>query len=716
MNSPRTMTRIAIATLALSLTAVAFAAKPAKRAVDTLKFPPLNPIQAPAVEQTTLPNGMQLLLVRDTEMPLIQMRAMVRGGKVAAAVKPALPDLFDEVFRTGGTAAMPGDKVDEYLENMGASIECGVAESYASLSAKMLKEHLGKVLPLYADFLMKPGFEEAKVELAKTQLKSVIARRNDEPMGIGRREFLKKVFGKGSPYALQVEYDDLEAVTREDMVAFHRAFFRPDNTLLAVWGDFDPAAMKAQIESAFGAWKGEGPRFPVKPVPYPEPAASVSYAEKAGAEQTVVLMGHKGLRLDDPDYPAIYLMSEILGGGFSSRIFTQVRTLKGLAYGAGGFMVPAYDRPGAFYFYSSTKPASTSETISTMLEEIRKIREAPVTDAELDRVKNAYLNGYAFEFDSVDKIINRQMMYLLYGYPADFNVKLRSAIETVTKEQILAAAQKYLWPDKLHLVTVGDAKNFDKPLSTFGAVETLDITIPEPKPKEVIPEATPESLKAGTALLLKAAKATGEAGVKSLKDITFEGELTMKTPMGDMALKVKGVSVPMEKSWTELQTPMGKMVQAFAGDAAWMVMGPQSQNMPSSAAEEMKKGTATDAGCLYLLQQALLGKLQGQLLGKTSFEGTEAEDVLIKLGAFTYRLYIGTDGKVLGTKGRAMTQEGPVEAIEIYSDWRDAGGVKIPFASATKQNGEAAQSSTMTSIKLNAGYDATLFEKPAKKE
>lgn len=717
MTSPNSMTRpatrVAAVILALCLAVTAFAAKPPKRPVDTLKFPPLNPIHEPAIEQVTLPNGMELFLVRDTELPLIQMKALVRGGKVAAAVKPALPDLFDEVFRTGGTASMTGDKVDEYLEGIGASIECGISDAYSSISAKMLKESLDKVLPLYAEFLMNPGFEEAKLDLAKTQIKSVIARRNDEPMNIGRREFLKKVYGTKSPYALQVEYDDLDTVSREDLVGFHRAFFRPDNTILAVWGDFDPAAMKREIESAFGAWKGVGPHFPVKPYPYPEPAASVNYAERAGAEQTIVLMGHEGLRLDDPNYPAIYILSEILGGGFSSRIFTQVRTIKGLAYGAGGFMVPAYDRNGAFYFYTSTKPSTTSEAIQTMLDEIRKIRESPVTDDELDRAKQAYLNGYAFEFDSVDKIINRRMTYLLYGYPADFNVKLRASIEKVTKEDVLSVAKRYLWPDKLHMVAVGDAKNFDKPLSTFGTVNTLDISIPEPKPKEVIPEATPETLKAGTASLLKAVKATGETGLKSLKDISFKGEMTMKTPMGEMAMQVKGISVPMEKSWNELQTPMGKMLQVLSGDAAWMVMGTQTQNLPASAADEMKKGTATDAGCLYLLQQALLGKLQGQLIGKATFEGAEADDVLIKLGAFTYRLYIGTDGKVLGTKGRAMTQEGPVESVEIYSDWRDAGGMKIPFSSVSKQNGEVAQTSKMTTIKLNASYDAKLFEKPA---
>jgi len=680
-----------------------------KRPVDTLKFPPLNPIQDLKVEKATLPDGLQLLLVEDHELPLVQMRAVVRGGKVGAASVPGLIDLFDEVHRTGGTASMPGDKVDEFLESIGASIESGVSDASSSLSAKMLKERVGDVLPLYAEFLMAPGFEQAKIDLAKTQLKSNIARRNDDPMGIGRREFLKRVFGEGSPYAAVLEYDQVDALTREDLLAFHRTFYRPDNTILAVWGDFSAPEMKARLEKAFAAWKAQGPAPKVPPFPVPPPSPSLNYAEKAGSEQTTVLMGHLGLRLDDPDYAAVYIMTDILGGGFSSRIFTQVRTLKALAYGAGGFMVPAYDRPGVFYFYTSTKPNTTAEAIATMLDEIKKIREAPVTDEELERSKQAYLNGYAFEFDSTDKIVNRKMTYLLYGYPEDFNVRLRAAVEKVTKDDVLKAAQKHLLPEKLSLVAVGDAKNFDKPLSTFGEVKTLDIRIPEPTPKEVIPAATPESLKAGTALLAAAAKARGEKALLGLKDLTYEGEVAM----GGMSLKIKAVVAPPDRNWNEIQTPMGVMNQVLSGDRGWMSMGPKTRELPGAAVDEMRKGIPTEAGCAFLLQQVLQGKLQGQLIGKTDVEGAVADDVLVKMGDASLRLYVDAKGVLVGLKSHAVTQEGPADILELYSDWRDAGGLKVPFKTVQKVGGEEKQSSALTSVKPNAGYDAKIFEKPA---
>jgi zinc protease len=467
----------------------------APRAIEKIAYPKLNEIQMPSIVRDTLPNGMRLILVEDRELPQIRFRALVRGGTLGEPKgKAGLAELFGEVHRTGGIKTLTGDKVDELLERLGASVETHIGESYGEVSGRTLVEHLGKVLPIFAEFLMAPAFAQDKVDLAKTHMRSLIARRNDDAQSVARREIQKVIFGKDSPYARQFEYDDIDGLARADLLAYHRKFYRPDAVILSVWGDFQAADMKAQIGQAFSAWQASGQAPALTAPPLPPPAASINYIEKKEVEQTFIQMGHLGLRLDDPDYAAVNLLGDILGGGFSSRIFVSVRTTKGLAYGAGGYMVPAYTRPGLFSFYTSTKPGSTAEAIRTILEEIKKIREAPVTDAELRRAKEGYLNSYAFEYDSIAKIVNRLALYDFYGYPTDFNVKLRNAIEKVTKEDILRVAQKHLQPDALTILAVGRAEQFDKPLSTFGKVTTLDIKIPEPKPKEVIPEATPETL------------------------------------------------------------------------------------------------------------------------------------------------------------------------------------------------------------------------------
>lgn len=613
----------------------------------------------PDAVRETLPNGMKLILVEDHELPVIQVRAMVRGGRTAEPRgKAGLCDLLSEAHRSGGVKSMTGDQADDFLEGIGASIESSVSDAYGLLSAKALKDQFDKVLPLYAEFLTAPAFSQDKVDLGKTHLASTISRRNDEVMGIARREFMKLVDGESSPYARQIEYDDVDALTREDLLAFYGANYRPDQTILAVWGDFNTADMKEALAKALGGWTVPGPSRPAVVQPVPAAAASVNYAEKKDVEQTTVLMGHLGLRLDDPDYPAVNMLSEILGAGGSNRIFTQVRTLKGLAYGAGGFMFPAYDHPGAFFFYTATKPHSTAEAIRTMLDEIDKIRKEPVTEEELARAKEAYLNSYAFEFDSTEKIVGRLQAYEFYGYPADFNARLRDATEKVTREDVLKAAQKHLNPGALTILAVGNASLFDKPLSTFGAVRTLDIAIPEPKPKEVIPDPTPETLKAGTDLLMQAAKAVGEPALRGLKTIASEGSTTIKSPMGEMELRATTTLVLPGRFSAEMTTPMGPMAQVLDGDRGWMKMGAMVRDLPDSAVAEMKRDLNTEAGCALLLKRALEGSLQGQLIGQAQFEGKEAADVLVKLDGSALRVYIEKDGTILGTRQRAEPRRG----------------------------------------------------------
>jgi predicted Zn-dependent peptidase len=688
-------------------------AKAPKRPTEGLRFGKLNPITMPTVVRETLPNGMKVILVEDHDLPLIEMRALVRGGTSAEPKgKRGLAELFGDVHRTGGTKSMAGDKVDEFLERIGASIETSVNETHGSIYTKTLTDTLDQVLPLFAEYLSAPEFTQDKIDLGKTHMNGVISRRNDEVMSIAQREILKLIYGADSPYARQFEYSDVAELEREDLLAFHKAYYRPDQTVFAVWGDFKTDEMKGKLAKAFGGWKAEGPA-PEYPPPFIFPAAaSVNYIEKKDVEQTTLILGQLGMRLDDPDYPAVQMMTEILGGGFSSRLFKKVRTEKGLAYGAGGAMVPAYDHDGAFYFYTATKPASTADALGTVLDEIQRIRKEQVTDAELQRAKEGYLNSYAFEFDSTGKIVNRMLTYDFHKYPADFNVKLRDAVEKVTKEDILRVAQTRLLPDKMTIVAVGKQEEFDKPLSTFGKVNTIDITIPEPKSKESYPEPIPETLARGKELLLKAAKAAGEQALKGVKDVSMEGSNSVKTPMGPMELKGKGVFVLPDRLFNDVTTPMGTLVQVLDGDKAWMTMAGQTQDLPGSAVAEMRKGLLTDVGGLLLLQQALAGKIEAQALGKAEFEGKSVESVLLRLPGGTMRLYLGDDGLILGTRQMAKTQEGPQEVTEAFGNWQTVQGLKIPFEKTETVKGEVEATTKLTSVKINAGFSPDIFKKP----
>jgi hypothetical protein len=346
-----------------------------------------------------------------------------------------------------------------------------------------------------------------------------------------------------------------------------------------------------------------------------------------------------------------------------------------------------------------------------MLEEIRKIREAEVTEEELDRATQSFLQGYAFEYDSTAKIVNRLATYELYGYPDDFNRRLRDGVEKVTRADILRVAQKHLDPAALTILAVGRADQFDKPLSTFGPVTTIDITIPEPK--EEIAAASAESLEAGTGLLVSAARAAGEEALRGLRDLTSQGSTTVSTPMGEMVLEGTSVFVLPGRYYSQLISPMGPITQVLDGDRGFMAMGGQVQDLPEGASAEMRRGLATEAGCALLLKLALEGTLEGQLVGAVTFEGQEASDVVVTLGDSPVHVYLSADGQtVLGAMRHATTEEGPAEVVESFAAPTVVSGLRVPFETTQKANGEVKARSRLTSVTVNGGFAEELFRRP----
>ncbi|MFB3851698.1 MAG: M16 family metallopeptidase [Acidobacteriota bacterium] len=686
--------------LILAFSLIVFAQNKPLREFEKVKIPPLNPIQTPKFETISLDNGLKIFLFEDKEIPLIKINAIVKGGTINEE-KVGQANLFGTVLRTGGTKSMSGDKVDEFLERIGASIESNSSDAYVMISANMLKENKDEVIPLFAEFLTSPAFAEDKIDLAKTKMRSQISRRNDEVMSLSRREFVKLIYGKDSPYASQIEYDDVDNLSREDLIKFYLKYFRPDETLIAVVGDFDAKEMKAVFEKYLGKWQNPTPKPQYSLPKIPEMKPSINFIEKNDVEQTTILLGHLGLRLDDPDYPAINMLSEILGGGMASRIFVQVRTLKGLAYGAGGYMIPAYDHNGAFYFYTSTKPETSIEALTTILDEIKKIKTEKVTDEELKRAKDGYLNGFAFEFDSTDKIARRMLIYSFYGYPENFNEILKSKIEKVNVEDVQNAAKNHLFEDKLAVLVVGKKEIKDK-LNSLGEVNVIDVTIPEPKPKETIPEPTEETLKQGTTLMKNVLTAVGEKQIKNLKNISVEGTMSVKTPMGQFAMNQKGIIVYPDKAHFELQTPMGKMEQVLKGSEGYMAMGDQKRPIPESRLKESVNSLNYSFGGLGILRDFSNGKVQAQFIGEKEVKGVKTKVVAVRMDNNPVKIYIGNDNLIYAIATKQTTEQGPKELLEVFTNYKDVKGVKIPFTSKTYDGDEEQESAEHKNIVVNA--------------
>jgi zinc protease len=344
-----------------------------------------------------------------------------------------------------------------------------------------LKEDFDDVFRVFEDVLKNPEFRADKIEIAQKGMYDAISRRNDDPSQIAGREAAILVYGANNPYARVAEYKTVASITRQDLIEWHGTYVHPNNIILGVVGDFDSAKMEARLREAFSSWP-KGP-FAKTEIAAPVPAKPGYYqVDKTDVNQSQIQMVAVGIMRNSTDYFATSVFNEAFGGGFSSRLFGDIRTTKGLAYAVGGGVGAGWDHPGMLHLMVSTKSKTTIESIQALDEEIADLAKRPINDEEIKRAKDAILNSFVFRFDSPEKVLREKMAYEFYGYPLDFLENFQKKIEKVTKEDVAQVAAKYIHRDQMAVLVVGNAGEFDKPLSSLGAVNKLDIAIPAPPP------------------------------------------------------------------------------------------------------------------------------------------------------------------------------------------------------------------------------------------
>jgi zinc protease len=342
-----------------------------------------------------------------------------------------------------------------------------------------LKEDFNDTFKVFADLLREPEFREDKLDLAKHEAFDGISRRNDDVGQIARREATKLAYGAQNPYAREPEYATVGAVTRQDLIDWHHAYVHPNNIIIGIVGDFDSAQMEATLRKAFGSWE-KGPAAKEPEIHFDPAKPGYYLVKKEDVNQSNIRMVGLGTTRKNPDYYAIEVFNEVMGGGFSSRLVQEIRTARGLAYSVGGGIGTAFDHPGILRFSMGTKSASTVESIQALYAEIDKLKTNPVTDDEIKRAKDSILNAFVFNFDTPDKVLRERMAYEFYGYPSDFLERYRAGIEKVTTADANRVGEKYLHKNQLAVLVVGNTSEFDKPLSSLGPVTDVDITIPPP--------------------------------------------------------------------------------------------------------------------------------------------------------------------------------------------------------------------------------------------
>ena len=435
-----------------------------------LEFEPLK-FEIPDVRRTELKNGIILYLLEDNELPLIKGHALIRTGSIyEPSEKSGIAILTGTVMRTGGTISRTGDQIDEELEFIAGSVETDFEKESGSAILSVLKKDVDYGLEIFADVLMNPVFSEDKIDLAKKQTIEQIRRRNDNPGSVLNREFDFLIYGKESPFARVSSEETINFITRDDLINFHKKYFYPNNVIMGFAGDFDSEVLIKKIEKVFEGWKKKNIDFPVIPEVKSEFKGSMNYIFK-DINQSNIAIGHLGLKRHNPDLFSVLIMNQILS---FQRLFFKIRTEEGLAYSVGStFFSPLY--VGTFKAVMQTKLESTFNAVELLKKLVRDIRENPVTDEELSVAKDTYLNSFVFNFQSSSQILTQEMRLEYKGYPEDYLKNFRDNIAKITKEDVQRAARKYLHPDNFTILVVGNEKGFDRPISEFGEVKTIQL-------------------------------------------------------------------------------------------------------------------------------------------------------------------------------------------------------------------------------------------------
>lgn len=428
---------------------------------------PAPSLTVPAPEQRRLPNGLEVLYVRQPELPVVHATLVTRGGSAdAPAAAPELASFAAEMLDegAGGRSSL---ELAAALETLGATLETGAGWDAVQMDLEVLRPRLPEALALMADVAVRPDFPEAEVRRIREQRLTDLARAGDEARLIAGNAFASLVYGPGHPYGRLETTAATRAVNRAALARFHREFYRPASSVLVLVGDVRPDEVHPLVERAFGAWAA-GAVPAAAPPPTPKVAPTTLYlVDKPGAAQSEIRIGHPGVARDDPDYFPLLVLNTLLGGSFTSRLNSNLREAHGYSYGArSGYSMLRGAGP-----FTASAAVTTAKTDSATLEffrELRRIREEAVPLAELERAKRYVALGLPRRLETTGQVAGQLADLAVYGMDAGFFARYVPEVMAVTAADVQRVAREHLRPDRSVVVIVGDRKMVEPGLRALG--------------------------------------------------------------------------------------------------------------------------------------------------------------------------------------------------------------------------------------------------------
>ena len=412
----------------------------------------------PAIEKTKLSNGLNVWFVKQNELPIVFMYLVFNSGSIMDSAEKYGVASWTASMLNQGTSSRSAVDIANQLQAIGASVNAaGASFDSSAVSMQTLTKNLDQALNIYADVIQNPSFPNTEIESLRRRSIIGLAQRKSQPSVVASLAFSKVLYGNQA-YGHQPTENSIKAITRDDLVNFHKTNYVPNNATLIVAGDVESRTLLPKLEKAFANWKSGNPVSIPSSAQTMQGKPGIYIIDKPGAAQSTIAAGVVGIDRSNPDYYAVQIMNSILGGGSSGRLFKVLRQEKGYTYGAySSFNI--LRGPGPFRAGGDFQTVSTKESVSELLNQINGMRGAiPITQEELDSSKLSVINGYPREFETVGQISVQLSNLVIYGLPDSYFNDYIQKINAVTLGDVNRVAKKYLDPSKMAIVIVGDRK------------------------------------------------------------------------------------------------------------------------------------------------------------------------------------------------------------------------------------------------------------------
>ncbi len=749
---------------------LAFSASPHAQTRPWLSERPPRPLPArdvkfPPYQIQTLPNGLQVVAVLHHEQPAVSMRLLIRAGSASdpkgkLGLVHELASLLDQ-----GTETKSAGELADAIDFIGGAMGTGAATDVAYLNMVVMKDSFENGLRMLSDMARHPAFSSAEIDRQRQQTLSGLRVSFEDPGFVADSVFERLVYGfhpYGMPHSGTPE--TISGITREDLVAFHRKYFAPNNAILAVVGDVTTEEAFDTVRNVFGDW--ERKEIPVeKFIDPPNPTRRLIVVNKPDAVQTEVRVGHIGIPRRHPDYMAVNLAIRILGGEGSNRLHNVLRTQRGLTYGAQADM-DTLKETGDFEAHTNTRSTATAEVVRLIFDEFWRLQRDPVAERELADAK-AYLTGsFPLTIETPDAIAMQILNVVFYGLPIEDLQNFRERVNAVTVDDIQRVARAYLKPDRLSVVLVGNVVAFEKDLKGVGfndyekvELGNLDLTAADfkrpaaragaavqPRLRPIssrrvayrsttedaedtgerspvaasvrqagggVASIAPQEGADARALLDRAIAAKG--GIEKLRAIRSLAAVTstsMTTPEGVVQAEATTILEYPTRVRVDTKLQGVASLQVFDGEHAWVRDPSGVHDVPARATRELQASLRRDT--IALLLAADRGTVRTRLLPDIKDDSGTLHHAL-EMSATDLDplvLYIDPETSLISKQTYIAGGAGQPLIEEIYSDYRAVDGVQFAFVATLRRGGQPVLERRVTGIEINTRLEPTLFKRP----